>query len=95
VRDLTPLVAPEGVADRTRGKLGDSLRIVAASERSQLRNRQAALRRLAMRLDAATRPPRPRTPTRRTASSVRKRLEAKGRRSHLKARRREPGDDDA
>jgi ribosome-associated protein len=86
--DLTQLVASEEVADRVRAKLGDSVRIVAAAERSQLRNREAALRRLAERVDAAARPPRPRTPTRRTRSSVRKRLEAKRRRSQLKERRR-------
>jgi ribosome-associated protein len=91
--DLTLLVTSEGVADRVREKFGDSLRIVAAAERSQLRNREAALRRLAERLDAAARPPRPRTATRRTRSSVRKRLDAKRRRSDLKARRRDPGDD--
>jgi ribosome-associated protein len=94
VVDLTALVTSNEVADRVRGSLGDSLRIVAATERSQLRNREAALRRLAERLDAAARPRRPRTPTRRTASSVRKRLEIKRLRSQLKADRRDPGDDE-
>src|SRR5438132_718036 len=93
VADLTSLVAPEGVADRVRGKLGDAVRIVVTTERSQLRNREIALGRLAERMDAAARPRRPRRPTRRTAASVRRRLEAKRRRSQLKARRREPGDD--
>jgi ribosome-associated protein len=88
VVDLTALVAPDEVAERVRAKLGDPVRIVAATERSQLRNREAALRRLAERVDAAARPPVPRTPTRRTQSSVRKRLEAKRRRSRLKERRR-------
>jgi ribosome-associated protein len=94
VVDLTALVTSNEVADRVRGSLGDSLRIVAATERSQLRNREAALRRLAERLDAAARPRRPRTPTRRTASSVRKRLETKRQRSQLKARRRDPHGDE-
>jgi ribosome-associated protein len=93
VVDLTALVAPEGVPDRVREALGDSLRIVVTTERSQLRNREEAVRRLAERLDAAARPRRPRTPTRRTASSVRKRLEAKRLRSQLKAKRRDPDDD--
>lgn len=88
VVDLTALVASEEVADRVRAKLGDSVRIVAATERSQLRNREAALRRLSERVDVAARPPRPRTPTRRTKSSVRKRLEAKRRRSQIKEKRR-------
>lgn len=94
VVDLTALVTSSEVADRVRESLGDSLRIVAATERSQLRNREAALRRLAERLDAAARPRRSRTPTRRTASSVRKRLETKRLRSQLKADRREPGADE-
>src|SRR5438093_4923203 len=67
VVDLGTLVTSTGVADRVRDKLGDSVRIVASAERSQLRHRQAAVRRLAERLDAAARTRRHRTPTRRTA----------------------------
>jgi ribosome-associated protein len=88
VVDLTLLVTSEDVADRVRAALGGTLRIVAGTERSQLRNREAALRRLAERLDAAARPSRPRTATRRTRSSIRRRREAKRRRSLLKAERR-------
>jgi ribosome-associated protein len=91
--DLTSLGTSSEVANRVRGALGDSLRIVASTERSQLRNREAALRRLAQRLDAAARPPRHRTSTRPTASSVRKRLEAKRQRSQLKETRRDPGEE--
>jgi ribosome-associated protein len=93
VIDLTALVVANEVADRVRDKLGDSLRIVAGTERSQLRNRQAALRRVVERLDSAARPRRHRTPTRRTAGSVRRRLESKRQRSQLKRKRREPDDD--
>jgi ribosome-associated protein len=94
VVDLTALqTADEETAARIRAKLGDSVRIVAATERSQLRNREAALRRLVERIDAAAKPPRPRTPTRRTRASIRRRLEAKRRRSVLKARRRDAGGD--
>ena len=92
VVDLTQVVTSSEVAERVRAALGETLRIVASTERSQLRNREAALGRLAERLDAAARPARPRTPTRRTRSSVRKRLEAKRRRSQLKARRRDADD---
>jgi ribosome-associated protein len=92
--DLTAVESSLEVADRLRENLGDSLRIVASTERSQLRNRGAALRRLTERLDAAARPHRPRTPTRRTSGSVRKRLEVKRQRSQLKAKRRDPGDDE-
>jgi ribosome-associated protein len=93
VVDLTALVASSEVADRVRGKLGHSLRIVAGTERSQLRNREAAVRRLVERLDRAARAPRHRTPTRQTAGSVRRRLEAKRMRSQIKAKRRDPGED--
>jgi ribosome-associated protein len=93
VVDLTALVSSNEVAGRVRDALGDSLRIVVSTERSQLRNRQAAVQRLSERLDAAARPRRHRTPTRRTAGSVRRRLEAKRLRSQLKAKRRDPGED--
>jgi ribosome-associated protein len=93
VVDLAALVASGEVADRVRDKLGDSLRIVASTERSQLRNRESAIRRLGERLDAAARPRRHRTPTRRTPGSERRRLEAKRLRSQVKEKRREPGDD--
>ena len=93
VVDLTALVATDEVADRIRQKFGDTMRIVARAERSQLRNREAALRRLTERLDAAARPRPTRTPTRPTRSSEQKRLEAKSRRSRVKSQRREPLDE--
>jgi ribosome-associated protein len=95
VVDLTALGPPtsEEVADRIRRSLGETLRIVVATERSQLRNREEAIRRLGERLDAAARPRRPRRPTRPTAASVRRRLEAKRKRSEVKTRRRDPTDD--
>jgi ribosome-associated protein len=93
VADLTALVTGEETAERVRDKLGETVRIVASAERSQLRNREAALGRLVERVDAAARPRRRRTPTRPTRSSVRKRLEGKRRRSQLKAKRRDPRDD--
>jgi ribosome-associated protein len=95
VVDLTALVTSEEVAARVRDALGDSLRIVVATERSQLRNREAAIRRLTERVDAAARPRRPRNPTRRTAGSVRRRLQDKRMRSQLKATRRDAPDDEA
>ena len=93
VVELDQLVAPDEVADRIREKFGDTMRIVARAERSQLRNREAALRRLTERLDAAARPRPTRTPTRPTRSSEQKRLEAKSRRSRVKSQRREPLDE--
>jgi ribosome-associated protein len=93
VVDLTALVTSKEAADRVREALGDSLRIVASTERSQLRNREAAVRRLAERLDRAARPRGHRTPTRRTLGSERRRLDAKRLRSQVKAKRREPDED--
>src|SRR4029079_4758453 len=93
VVDLTALQTSEETAERVRSAFGDSLRIVAADERSQLRNREHAIRPLVERIDAAATPSRPRTPTRRTRASVRRRLEAKRRRSILKARRHDAGGD--
>ena len=93
VVDLTAVTGPGEAAERVRERFGPSLRIVAAAERSQLRNREAALRRLADRLDAAARPRRRRTATRPTRASVRRRLEAKKRRAQIKARRRGPEPD--
>jgi ribosome-associated protein len=90
VVDLTALVASKEVGDRVRERLGDSLRIVVGTERSQLRNREAAIRRLVERVDAAARSARRRTPTRPTAGSVRRRLQAKKLRSRLKADRGDP-----
>jgi len=90
VADLRAIEAPGDGAERVRGRLGDSLRIVAAAERSQLRNREAALRRLAERLDGAARRAPRRTPTRPSRASVRRRLDDKRQRSEAKARRRKP-----
>ncbi|HEY7281882.1 MAG TPA: alternative ribosome rescue aminoacyl-tRNA hydrolase ArfB [Actinomycetota bacterium] len=90
VVDLTAIESPGDEAQRVRERLGDSIRIVAATERSQLRNRDAALRRLAERLDAAARRAPKRTPTRPSRASVRRRLDDKRLRSQTKARRRAP-----
>ena len=62
----------------------------AQDTRSQLRNRELALERLAARLAAALEVRRPRTATRPTAASKRRRLEAKRRRADVKRDRRRP-----
>ena len=67
---------------------GNCLRVVAAEERSQWQNRQKAMARLADLLREGLKPPPPkRRPTRPGRAAVRRRLEAKGRRSELKRRR--------
>ena len=66
--------------------------IVVASRkhRSQLRNREEALRRLAAEIEARSRRARPRIPTAVPKREKRKRLEAKKRRSRLKKLRGKP-----
>ena len=71
-------------------RAGPVLRGVAQDERSQLRNRELALERLAEALRKALRKQRPRRATRPTTASVERRLEEKKRRSTAKRRRREP-----
>ncbi len=91
--DVTALQAADVVIDRVREVLGDRLRIVVSTERSQLRNREEAVRRLVGRLDAAAMPERPRTPTRPSRSAVRARLDSKRQQSQRKSDRRGPDGD--
>lgn len=61
--------------------------------RSQERNREAALERLAEIILAATRIPKPRKPTRPSRAAKRKRLDAKSRRGNVKRLRGKPAAD--
>jgi ribosome-associated protein len=79
---------------RLLDRLGPVVRASAAESRSQARNRQLALERLASRLAAALRVETPRRPTRPTKSSQVRRVEGKRRRAEVKRGRRRPGDDD-
>lgn len=78
---------------RITAKVGPSVTAVAQDARSQARNRDLALQRLAQRLADALHVPRPRTKTRPTTASRRRRLEDKRRRGQTKQARR-PADDD-
>jgi ribosome-associated protein len=69
---------------------GPIVRAVAQDARSQARNRELALDRLAARLAHALEVQRPRTATRPTAASRQRRLEGKRRRSDVKRSRRSP-----
>src|SRR5438105_3402501 len=71
-------------------RLGPVVRVVAADERSQARNRQLALERLATRLAAALHVERRRVATAPSSASKRRRLEHKRRRGELKRQRRPP-----
>jgi ribosome-associated protein len=76
--------------ERIIARLGPRVVAVAQDARSQARNRELALERLAHRLGAALAPRRPRHATRPTAGSVTRRLDAKRRQSRRKRERRPP-----
>ena len=78
---------------RLLARLGPEVRAVAADERSQARNRELALGRLARRIEEALRVERPRRSTRPTRSSVERRLAGKRRQADRKAGRRRPDHD--
>ena len=71
-------------------RLGPVVRATAQDTRSQARNRELALGRLAARLAAALVVPRRRRPTRPTRASRQRRLEAKRRAAGVKRDRRRP-----
>jgi ribosome-associated protein len=73
---------------RIAEKLGPEVRVVAADERSQARNRALALERLAERLAEALKVETPRRPTRPTKASKVRRVDAKRKRSETKRLRR-------
>ena len=73
---------------RVTARLGPRVTASAQDTRSQARNRELALERLAARLDHALEVRRPRTATRPTAASKRRRLESKRRRGDVKRGRR-------
>jgi ribosome-associated protein len=75
-------------------RLGPVVRASASESRSQARNRQLALERLAAKLDEGLRDEPARRPTRPTKSSQVRRVEEKRRRSQTKRARRRPGEDD-
>ena len=77
---------------RVVAKAGSTLRAVAQDERSQLRNRELAVERLADQLREALKVPRRRVATKPTKASREKRLESKKRRSTTKKLRRRPPD---
>jgi len=85
---------PEAVRSRLLHLAGGRLTregvlvITARRFRSQERNRREALQRLTALIRQAALPPRSRRPTRPAAAAVRRRLEAKSRRSRLKDHRR-------
>jgi ribosome-associated protein len=88
----SPSLGPRQRA-RLLEKLGPVVRVVADDERSQARNRQLALDRLAARLREALKVERPRVATRPTAGARARRLDAKRRTGERKRMRRPPEPD--
>ena len=86
---------PLGPRQRARllERLGPSVRVVVVDERSQIRNRQIALERLAERLAEGLRLERSRRPTVPTKGRRERRLRAKQLRSARKVERRTPPPD--
>jgi ribosome-associated protein len=91
--DLTALRGPAPVVDLVRERLGDEVRIVVQSGRSQWRNRQLAVERLIERIDDAAIPEAVRRATRPSRGAVRERLDDKRRRAERKQSRRWRPDD--
>ncbi|HEX9481444.1 MAG TPA: alternative ribosome rescue aminoacyl-tRNA hydrolase ArfB [Solirubrobacteraceae bacterium] len=79
--------------ERLLSRLGPRVVAVAQDGRSQARNRELALERLAERLSEALHVPRDRRPTGPTAGSRERRLDAKRRASERKLARRPPETD--
>jgi len=79
---------------RIASRLGPRVTAAAQDTRSQLRNRELALERLATRLGAALEVRRKRRPTRPTAGAKRRRVDAKKRRGEVKRGRRRPAGDE-
>ena len=84
----------EGRRVRLLERLGPVVTAVAQDGRSQYRNRELALSRLATKLAAALRVRKHRRPTRPTKASRRRRLDAKRRTGERKQARRRPSSDD-
>ena len=78
---------------RIAARLGPRVTATAQDTRSQQRNRDLALERLAARLAHALEVRRPRTKTRPTAASKRRRVDAKKRRGEIKRSRRRPAEE--
>lgn len=92
------VLASAALSEAQRGRLlaraGPRVTAVAQDARSQTRNRELALARLSERLERALAVPRKRRPTRPTAASRTRRLDAKRRASQRKLGRRPPAAED-
>lgn len=78
---------------RLQERFGERVTAVSQDARSQSRNREVALERLAEKIAEAVTPPKARRKTRPTWASKEKRLKGKRKRSEIKRARRRPGGD--
>jgi ribosome-associated protein len=85
--DLTQAGLPEHIATRVIAKLGEQVRVVASTQRSQLRNRAEAIERLCDLVDTAAKVERARRPTRPGKGAVERRITAKKHTATRKANR--------
>lgn len=85
---------PEDAKRLIETKLGETVDVVASDQRSQLRNREIARKRLIDRLESALETPKPRKRTRPSQAARNRRLKRKRERSELKRGRRRPSDDE-
>lgn len=94
VEAVFDVTASRALDERQRARLlerlGPVVTAVAQDARSQTRNRELALRRLAEKLAAALRVPRRRRPTKPTVASKRRRLDQKRQAGERKRDRRRP-----
>ena len=97
VEAVFDVAASEALTDSQKARIaarhGPRVTASAQDTRSQLRNRDLALERLAQRLAHALEVRRPRTATRPTKASKRRRVDAKKRRGEVKRGRRPPTED--
>jgi ribosome-associated protein len=83
-------VLDEATRERLLARAGSTVTAVAQDARSQARNRELALQRLAVKIAAGLKVPRRRRPTRPTKGSRMRRLEQKRRAGERKRGRRRP-----
>jgi len=76
--------------ERLRERVGDRVTAVSQDARSQARNRELALERLAEKLAAGLKRPKQRRPTRPGRAAKQRRLDSKRQRSERKQQRRRP-----
>lgn len=91
--DVMESSLPDNVKRRLVERLGTTVEVVSADERSQSRNRETARRRMVEKLESALHEGKPRRRTQPTRASRERRLTQKKRRADIKRQRRRPPSD--